>query len=151
MVLAQSAFTRTLIGLNKKTQNRLQPVPSGTSLLFLLCWHTWKHSTDSTLDASHAESTYSVCIHERKAGRPGKNWSAEEEYKIQEQNTNRGLKAEPNAYERLIYFLLLSLREEFAALGKAPVHRRNISIPLWQIWWTCYPFLEILSCHRNIF
>lgn len=70
LVLVQSQHTDTVTGLNKNTQNRPQPVPSALPS-HLSCCYAWNHSSDSTLDPSHEQSTYPADIQQRKANQPG--------------------------------------------------------------------------------
>lgn len=101
LVLVQSACADTVIGLNKKTQNRPQPVSPGPLLFLLLpCLklQLWFNA------GSQSYSVNMSCWYSRGKGQP-----------TRERNTNSSPTAEPIAYECLIYLLHFCRRDESAA------------------------------------
>ena len=95
LVLVQSAQTGSVIGLNKRAQNRPQPVPSGPLLFLLLpCMET------SALIPTEDPRINTSCWYSWEKGQP-----------TREQDTNGSCSS--GAYLHVIYFLMFSLREEF--------------------------------------
>lgn len=130
----QSAHTNTVIGLNKKPQNRLQTVPSGPLLLLpFLCliehWIPVRQSQYIPFD-----------IHERKASQPGR--------RIQ----NAYLQQSLLAYAFLIYFSAILSLGGVCCLRQSTCPERRHMHPAVKICVTHHPLLMgILVCWKKHF